>query len=779
MIFRMAQRDIVRNRILTLTLIAFISLSSFLMASATTMVVHLFTSIEQFFQQAKAPHFVQMHAGPINQQQIEAFVMEHPFVEAQQTVDMLTIEQTQLFIENRTQSEAMNSSVMDSSFVTQNQLFDFLLDEANQPLQVAQGEIAVPIYYMEKYHLQLGDKIWFANEQIEKEFTISSFTRDVQMNPSIVSSKRFAIHQEDWHTLAQSITQHEYLIEFLVTEQAQIQQLEQLYQASNLPQQGPTVTYPLFKMLNMLTDGLNVVIVLFLSILLMIVAMLCIRLTVMTTLEEDIREIAVMKGIGIANKQIRLLYLGKYIVITVLAGISGYLLSLFIIQHFTANMARYLGQFHMTILHYFLSFSSVAFICLIAILYCYFVLKKCERISVVEAFRQGAATEKTIAIANSKLPSINLLLGIKDIVVRFPMYRLIAAVFMIACFMMLVPLNLLQTVKSPDFITYMGASKSDIRIDLPYNDATRRQFESIQATLAQDVEVEKHATFTTAKFMVETADKQFDSIQVEIGDFTAFPLRYVEGAAPTQKDSIALSVLQARELAVDVGDSFTIIVDRVPKQVTVSGIYQDITNGGKTAKAQLPLNAATPILWYVININVTDGVATEEKIEAYRALFKTAKVTDMTHYISQTLGANIAQLKQITVLAIIISLSIAICITAMFINLLLAKDARQIAILQSLGFSKQAIRAQYMTRAITLLIISIIIGTILSNTVGQYLINKLAMLIGASHITLITYPLQAYFFYPLLFICAVTWTVLLATAKLQRHSAITILGGNE
>ncbi|MEC1178253.1 FtsX-like permease family protein [Metasolibacillus meyeri] len=760
MIFRMAQRDIVRNRILTLTLITFIALSSFLMASATTMIVHLFTSVEQFFQQAKAPHFVQMHAGPVNQQQIDAFVLEHSFIEAQQTVDMLTIEQTQFFIESRTQSEAMNSSVMDISFVTQNPLFDFLLDEANQPLQVAQGEIAVPIYYMEKYHLQLGDKIWFTNEQVEKEFTISSFTRDVQMNPSIVSSKRFVIHQEDWHTLAQSIAQHEYLIEFLVTEQAHIQQLEQLYQASNLPQQGPTVTYPLFKMLNMLTDGLNVLIVLFLSIFLMIVALLCIRLTVMTTLEEEIREIAVMKGIGIANKQIRLLYLGKYIAITALAGISGYLLSLLIIQYFTANMGRYLGQFHMTASHYLLSLGSVVIICLISILYCYFILKRCERVSVVEAFRQGAVPEKTITIANSKLPSINLLLGIKDIVARFPMYRLIGAVFIIACFMMLVPLNLLQTVKSPDFITYMGASKSDIRIDLPYNDNTRRQFDSIQTTLAQDGDIEKYALFTTAKFMVETVDGQYDSIQVEIGDFTAFPLRYVEGGAPTQKNTIALSVLQARELAMNVGDSLTIVVDSVAKQLTVSGIYQDITNGGKTAKAQLAINSATPILWYVISVNVVDGVATQEKIEAYRDLFTTAKVTNMTHYITQTLGSNIAQLKQITLLAIMMSLSIAVCITAMFINMLLAKDARQIAILQSLGFSKQAIRTQYMTSAITLLIIAIILGTILSNTVGQYLINKLAMLIGASHITLISHPLQAYFFYPLLFICAVTWTVL-------------------
>ncbi|WP_042475266.1 ABC transporter permease [Bacillus ndiopicus] len=780
MIFRIIKRDIARNRIMTLTLAAFILLSSILMASATTMIVHLFTSVEQFFQQAKAPHFVQMHAGPINQQQIDAFVKEHPFIKAQQTVDMLTIDQTELFLESRTNSEAKNGSVMDISFVTQNQLFDFLLDEANQPLQVAQGEIAIPIYYMEKYNLRIGDQIWFIKEQLEMEFTISSFTHDVQMNPSIVSSKRFVIHKKDWDTLAQSIAQHEYLIEFLVTQQKQIAQLEQLYQASDLPQQGPAITYPLFKMLNMLTDGLNVLILLFISVLLMTIAMLCIRLTALTTLEEDIREIAVMKGIGIANKQIRQLYLGKYMAITMLACTTGYLLSFILIQKFTANIARYMGKLQMTPSHYILSFGSVMFVYLLVILYCQLILKRYERISVVEALRQGIVENKgRITIASSKLPSINLLLGIKDIMARFPMYRLIGAVFIIACFMMLVPLNLLQTIKSPDFITYMGAGKSDIRIDLPYNDNAAKHLKHIQSTLSQDKEIEKYSTLTTAKFMVETKDGQYKSLQIEIGDFTIFPLRYVEGTAPTQKNSIALSVLQARELVVDIGDLLTVITSKGPKQLTVSGIYQDITNGGKTAKAQLLVGSTTPILWHVISLDVADGVAIEPKIEAYRSIFETAKITNLAHYITQTLGSNIEQLKKVTLLAIIMSLSIAICITAMFMNMLLAKDARQIAILQSLGFSMQAIRTQYITRAITILIIAIVIGTILANTLGQYLINQLATLIGASHITFTSHPLQTYFFYPLLFICAVTWTVLLATVKLQQQSSMTKLGGNE
>ncbi len=34
----------------------------------------------------------------------------------------------------------------------------------------------------------MGDKIWVIKDNNELEFTISAFVRDVQMNPSIVSS---------------------------------------------------------------------------------------------------------------------------------------------------------------------------------------------------------------------------------------------------------------------------------------------------------------------------------------------------------------------------------------------------------------------------------------------------------------------------------------------------------------------------------------------------------------------------------------------------------------
>lgn len=98
---------------------------------------------------ANIPHFVQMHFGDINQNEIERWTEVNQLVEKQQTVEMVNIDGAAIIIGNQTET----NSVMDISFVKQNESFDFLLDLHNEKLEVSSGEIGVPIYYMQK-------KIW-------------------------------------------------------------------------------------------------------------------------------------------------------------------------------------------------------------------------------------------------------------------------------------------------------------------------------------------------------------------------------------------------------------------------------------------------------------------------------------------------------------------------------------------------------------------------------------------------------------------------------------------
>ena len=69
-------------------------------------------------------------------------------------------------------------------------------------------------------------------------------------------------------------------------------------------------------MLNGLSDGLMIGVILLISALVIAVAFLCIRFTLLAKIEEDYREIGVMKAIGLRVSDIKKIYLVQYAAIS-------------------------------------------------------------------------------------------------------------------------------------------------------------------------------------------------------------------------------------------------------------------------------------------------------------------------------------------------------------------------------------------------------------------------------------------------------------------------------
>ena len=77
--------------------------------------------------------------------------------------------------------------------------------------------------------------------------------------------------------------------------------------------------------------------------------------------------------------------------------------------------------------------------------------------------------------------------------------------------------------------------KSDIRIDLQQTENIEKRFKDVISYLRNDDEVEKYATFVTSTFKMVSADGTHENLHVEVGDFTTFPLDYMQGRAPKMK----------------------------------------------------------------------------------------------------------------------------------------------------------------------------------------------------------------------------------------------------
>lgn len=777
MLLKIIKRDFQRNKIITIALFIFIMLSALLVASASNIIMQLSSSLAHLFTESKAPHFVQMHSGEIDQAKIDAFVSGSSLVKEQQTVEMIGVYGKNIFLGKSLTAE--ENSVMDIGFVKQNDSFDLLLDLESQVIVVAKGEIAVPIYYMQQKNMKIGDNVRISNGSFEMEFTVTDFVRDVLMNPSIISSKRFVINESDFEMLKMNLGEVEYLIEFQLTDLSRLNEFGNDYQSSNLPQKGPTINYNLFRTLNALTDGIVAAVIIFVSLLLIAIALLCLRFTIIATMEEDYREIGIMKAIGIDGQDIKQIYLTKYIVMAIFASVSGYLVSLFINRLFTANMALYMGAARKSVLHYLVPILATVLIFLLMVSFCQFTLRRFRRITASDALRSGSIGESQISknflpLSKNRFMNVNIFLGLKDVLGRFKVFGLLCFVFVICSFIIIVPVNFLNTIRSPDLMTYMGIGRSDIRIDLHQSDDVVQRFSEMIAYIENDKDVDKFSPLITCKFKALNSDGTYENINVETGEFSIFPLEYVSGAAPVSDTEIALSYLNAQELDKGVGDTLQLIVDGQVWQMLVSGIYQDVTNGGKTAKTLLHYDAET-VLWYVVSVDMKPGIDISEKIDEYAEAFYPAKVTYLADYLSQTFGATIEQLKLITALAILIAISVSILITSLFLKMLIAKDSSGIALMKSIGFSLRDIRVQYITRALLVLGIGIIIGTAASNTLGQGLVSLMLSFMGASQIKFVINPVVAYVLCPLVQMIVVTVTTLVSIVSMKKSSIVEMI----
>jgi putative ABC transport system permease protein len=489
------------------------------------LIIELSNSLNALFTRANTPHFVQMHAGPLDQAEIDSWAAANDMVTDQQTVEMITMDGSNLYLGESQNPE--ENSIMDISFVIQNEGFDFLLDLDNDIIQLSPGEIAVPVYYSQQRDLAIGDEVRVNTGAEEMIFAITAISRDSQMNPALVHSKRFLIHEQDYASLREYIDETEYLVEFLLVDDSQISAFASAYQASELPKIGPAVDKGLFRTINSLSDGLVAGVVILMSLMLIVIAILCLRFTLLVTIEEDTREIGVMKAIGIARSDIKRIYLAKYVVMAAAAALLGYLASLLLNQVLSANVLLYIGSASKSLFQTALPLIAASSIFLIVTMSCVVILRRFNRISAVEALRSGAVGEsmRIIPMLNLKrgrVLNINAYLGVRDVLQRSRLYGLLAFVFFFCAVIIIIPIHFLNTIQSPTFISYMGIGQSDIRIDLRQSEDVADRFDSTVAYLTDDPDVAKLSPLVTSQFTVMQSDGTLETLNIETGDFLLF-----------------------------------------------------------------------------------------------------------------------------------------------------------------------------------------------------------------------------------------------------------------
>ena len=757
---KIIQRDIAGNKAVSFLTVLFITAAAMLLSLAGILVTNLFGSIDRLMADAKTPHFMQMHTGDVDFGELEAFTAGNSAVEDFQVLEFLNVGGEKI----RLGENSLALSVQDNGFSVQSSRFDFLLDENNRPAQPKDGELWVPVCYNRDHTVQAGDKAVINR----KTFVVTGFVRDSQMNSTLASSKRFVVSAGDYAQLKEGGSV-EYLIEFRLKDLSDLSEFESAYSASQMPANGPTLSWPLFRMISAVSDGIMIAVILLVSVIVILIALLCIRFTLLAKIEDDYREIGVMKAVGIRVSDIQSIYLAVYAVLAAAGCIMGFLLSLALRGPLQESIRANLGESGNDGLSFLLGMAGTLLLFFFILFFIRRILKRFRRISPVQAIRQGSEQEnvrggKSLRLSKNRWLSANLFLAVKDIAARKRLYLTMLFVIILACFIMVVPQNLYHTISDSSFVTYLGVGRCDLRMDIQQTEELEEKAGSVGEYLERDSAVETYAVFVTELFDQEQEDGTTEQIKVELGNHGAFPLQYVDGRLPSRDSDIALSVLYAEEMDKKVGDKMILLTDKGEKQLTVCGIYSDITNGGKTAKAAFQ-PGTREAAWSTVCVNLKQPGVLAEKTEEYSRKFPYAKVSGMEDYVAQTFGQTLRAVRTASVGAGFVAVVVTLLVILLFMKLLTAKDRYSIAVLKSVGFTGSDISRQYIWRSVLVVILGILLGSVLAGTLGERIAGVAISSLGAAAFQFTEDPLSFFVLSPVVLLFTALAATIAGTAK--------------
>lgn len=765
------KNDFKRNKIINTALLLFMMFSACLAVLSAIMAVQTITSISDLYETAQPPHFLQMHKGKINQEQIDEFMSDYSGITYFQTIKMINVYGEDITVDNDEKTFNLSDTRLDIGLVKQNEEKDLLLNSKHEKVELQEGEIGVPVILKGMYHMEIGDRIILNSNDISTEFVITEFVLDAQMNSTMASSTRFLLSDVDYGKIEDRVGENEYLIEAYFTDTSEASNFQTTYENANLPQNGQAVTYAMIFILSALTDIVTVFVMLLVSLLLIIVSFICVRFTIMASLEEEIREIGTMKAIGIPFLDIRNIYLNKYRLLAIAGVITGYILAFLMSGIFTNHINTTFGNMKISNLAAILSLGVGFIVYFLIIVYCKSVLKKLKKVTVVDALTMGNGFDKDSKGINdglykSKSLSVNWLLGVREVFYKFKNWIIVYAVLIIAVLMILIPVNLLNTFESPEFITYMGSSADDILIEVENGERLGEGYENVRNILKNDDSIKHFYEYRRIRVQAFDAENEIMNLHIDCGVNSGNELKYLTGAAPKKENEIAISYFNAGKIGKNPGDKIVLMFDDNKKEFTISGVYQDVTSGGFTAKSIYDFHSLDSEK-YSFSVNLKDEANIEKKAKEWSEILGAEiNVDPMEDFINQTLGGVSRQLRIIVISTAIVAVSIAVIITVMFLKLRLAKDLSEIAILKAIGFSERDIKQQYMIKTGFVSIMGILFGIILNNLIGEKIVNAALSIagIGIREVQLISNSLVEFVLCPV----ALIGLILIATAILMK-----------
>ncbi len=318
MFLRILQKDLKRKRTTNIILLLFIILASMFLASSVDNLIAVNGAIDHFLSMSKVPDSIAIALTDGQDDEIADFLHEQRWLSEYEVIKGFNLANEDVTITECQADPAQTAYQRTNTLFIQTIPTNFMkvYTEDGEELTLKPGEVAFPRLEADNNNLQVGDKVSIRVGDKEQEFRIAAIVKDAVFGSSVMGFKRLFITREDFSIYdgqENLIYTGIYNVNYADEEKFESEWKKQGFRVISAID-GPE-TIRMCYIMDMLIAAILIVV----SVCLILLAFLVLRFTIVFTLQEDYKEIGIMKAIGLKDAGIKGLYLIKYLVLSVVA----------------------------------------------------------------------------------------------------------------------------------------------------------------------------------------------------------------------------------------------------------------------------------------------------------------------------------------------------------------------------------------------------------------------------------------------------------------------------
>lgn len=786
MYFKILKKDIKRKKTMTIIIMVFVMLSAMFIASSVNNLLVALNGTSYYFDKAGIKDFIiatmreSKEADSTNDDQIDSFLAENENVDAYTKDECLYMSKSNLRIAGK--AVDVSSSMICMPYNIKQQKF---FTENNEEItNMKDGTIYVPRTFLNDNNLKKGDIITLKTANgFSRDFEILGIHKDAFLGSELMGTKRYLFSENDFNDMVESSgLPYGYIFSADINNYDTFVKQYNTNGFNSLFADGQSMLKLAYIM-----DMIIAAVLLLVSICLIIISVVMLRFIITFTVNEDYKEIGIMKAIGLADKSIRKLYTVKYFAIAIVGSLLGLAGSFpfgnMMLKQVTENMilpdngSYALIQAVMCVI-VALVITALAFAC----------TGKIKKLTPLDAIRSGNNGERfkqkgIMSLAKSKTKPTTFM-ALNDILNELRKYITLLITGVVGMWLVIMPVNSINTLSSSKVAQWFSLQECDLWVieddkisDLMvagqksgYEDYLEDIKEKIEAA---GIKVDKTFTEVIFNIKITHGEDAMNSFALQSINTDVEKYMYEEGYAPKYENEVALAYTTSKKVHAKVGDTVLIDTGYGDKEFIVSGLYQTMNNMGEgirffpTAKIDYKLASGG----FGVQVRFDKSYTAEEKKgfqDKIKELYSGANVQTMEEFINSMLGGIADKLQPLKVLILIVVITICVLVVVLMQKMFLIRERGEMGMLKAIGFSNASIIAWQTKRITIVTFIGMLIGTLTATPFSQITSGQVFKIMGASKIQFVINPVEVYCIYPLIVFAAIIIVCILTMLSVKR-----------